>query len=109
MHYDREGAPAFVFDMIESERPKVDRAVLGFLRTEASGGFHDRAIGSIITELENGVEDRSQPRSAGTQSITLSDCVGVKEPTFYCQAAGLCSSGRDGRGAKAHVSEGRHA
>ena len=31
MHYDRDGAPAFVFDMMEPERPKVDRAVLAFL------------------------------------------------------------------------------
>ena len=35
MHYDRDGAPAFVFDMMEPERPKVDRAVLSFLRSEA--------------------------------------------------------------------------
>ena len=35
MHYERDGAPAFVFDMMEPERPKVDRAVLAFLRTEA--------------------------------------------------------------------------
>ena len=35
MHYDREGAPAFVFDMMEPERPKVDRAVLAFLKSEA--------------------------------------------------------------------------
>ncbi len=35
MHYDRDGAPAFVFDMMEPERPKVDRAVLAFLRSEA--------------------------------------------------------------------------
>ena len=35
MHYDRDGAPAFVFDLMEPERPKVDRAVLAFLRTEA--------------------------------------------------------------------------
>jgi len=26
-------SPAFVFDMMEPERPKVDRAVLAFLRT----------------------------------------------------------------------------
>ena len=31
MHSDRDDAPAFVFDMMEPERPKVDRAVLGFL------------------------------------------------------------------------------
>ena len=35
MHYDRDGSPAFVFDMMEPERPKVDRAVLAFLRAEA--------------------------------------------------------------------------
>jgi CRISPR/Cas system-associated endonuclease Cas1 len=35
MHYDRDGAPAFVFDMMEPERPKVDRAVLAFLKSEA--------------------------------------------------------------------------
>jgi CRISP-associated protein Cas1 len=34
MHYDRDGAPAFVFDMMEPDRPKVDRAVLGFLKLE---------------------------------------------------------------------------
>jgi CRISP-associated protein Cas1 len=34
-HYRRDGSPAFVFDMMEPERPKVDRAVLAFLRTEA--------------------------------------------------------------------------
>jgi CRISPR-associated protein Cas1 len=35
MHYDRDGAPAFVFDLMEPERPKVDRVVLGFLKSEA--------------------------------------------------------------------------
>jgi CRISP-associated protein Cas1 len=35
MHYDREGAPAFIFDMMEPERPKVDRAVLSFLKSQA--------------------------------------------------------------------------
>ena len=30
MHYDRDGSPAFVFDMMEPERPKVDSAVLAF-------------------------------------------------------------------------------
>jgi CRISPR-associated protein Cas1 len=35
MHYDRDGSPAFVFDMMEPDRPKVDKAVLAFLRTEA--------------------------------------------------------------------------
>ncbi len=35
MPYDRDGAPAFAFDMMEPERPKVDRAVLSFLKSEA--------------------------------------------------------------------------
>jgi CRISPR/Cas system-associated endonuclease Cas1 len=35
MHADRDNAPAFVFDMMEPERPKVDQRVLAFLRAEA--------------------------------------------------------------------------
>ncbi len=35
MHSDQEYALAFVFDMMEPERPKVDRAVLAFLKSEA--------------------------------------------------------------------------
>jgi CRISPR-associated protein Cas1 len=35
MHSDRDDAAAFVFDMMEPERPKVDRAVLSFLKSEA--------------------------------------------------------------------------
>ena len=35
MHYERDGSPAFVFDLMEPERPKVDRAVLSFLKSEA--------------------------------------------------------------------------
>jgi CRISPR-associated protein Cas1 len=35
MHADRDDAAAFVLDMMEPERPKVDRAVLGFLKSEA--------------------------------------------------------------------------
>jgi CRISPR/Cas system-associated endonuclease Cas1 len=32
MHETRERSSAFVFDMMEPERPKVDRAVLEFLK-----------------------------------------------------------------------------
>jgi CRISPR/Cas system-associated endonuclease Cas1 len=32
MHETREGSSAFIFDMMEPERPKVDRALLKFLR-----------------------------------------------------------------------------
>ena len=34
-HYERDSSPAFVFDMMEPERPKVDRTVLAFLKSEA--------------------------------------------------------------------------
>jgi CRISPR/Cas system-associated endonuclease Cas1 len=30
-----KGAPAFVFDMMEPERPKVDRALFAFVKSEA--------------------------------------------------------------------------
>jgi hypothetical protein len=33
--YERDGSPAFVFDMMEPKQPKVDRAVLSFLKSEA--------------------------------------------------------------------------
>ena len=32
MQSDRENAPAFVFDLMEPERPKVDRAALDFIK-----------------------------------------------------------------------------
>jgi CRISP-associated protein Cas1 len=35
MHSDRDDAPAFVLDMMEPDRPKVDRAVLAFLKSAA--------------------------------------------------------------------------
>jgi CRISP-associated protein Cas1 len=30
--YEHDDSPAFVFDMVEPERPKVDRAVLDFVK-----------------------------------------------------------------------------
>ena len=36
MHYDRDGAPAFVSDLMEPERPKVGRAMHPVLRSEPS-------------------------------------------------------------------------
>jgi CRISP-associated protein Cas1 len=49
MHSDRDDAAAFVFDMMEPERPKVDRAVLGFLKSEAlhPGDFTIREDGVV--------------------------------------------------------------
>ena len=35
MHETREGSSAFVFDMMEPERPRVDRAVLDFVKANA--------------------------------------------------------------------------
>lgn len=32
MHHNREGFPAFVYDLIEPERPRVDALILGFVR-----------------------------------------------------------------------------
>jgi CRISP-associated protein Cas1 len=32
MHESREGLSAFVFDMMEPERPKVDRNILAFVK-----------------------------------------------------------------------------
>jgi CRISPR/Cas system-associated endonuclease Cas1 len=35
MHSDRDDAAALVLDMMEPERPKVDRAVMAFHQSEA--------------------------------------------------------------------------
>jgi hypothetical protein len=35
VHHERDDSPAFVFDIMEPDRPKVDRAVLAFLKSEA--------------------------------------------------------------------------
>jgi CRISPR associated protein Cas1 len=49
MHADRDDAAAFVLDMMEPERPEVDRAVLAFLKSDAlhPGDFTLREDGSI--------------------------------------------------------------
>jgi CRISPR/Cas system-associated endonuclease Cas1 len=43
MHECREGSSAFVFDMMEPERPKVDRSIFGVCETAqvSCGGFCD--------------------------------------------------------------------
>ena len=71
MHYDRDGAPAFVFDMMEPERPKVDRAVLGVpqIGGVASGGFHDpRGWGG---EAQSGVGEAGGCFSRGVELFAL--------------------------------------
>jgi CRISPR-associated endonuclease Cas1 len=47
MHHGRRGLPAYVFDMIEPERPKIDAAILEFVaeRSFAAGDFVIRADG----------------------------------------------------------------
>ena len=32
MHYERDGSSKFIFELMEPERPKVDRAVLDFAK-----------------------------------------------------------------------------
>jgi len=34
MHFQRPGSPAFVFDLMEPERPKIDRSIIEFLKGE---------------------------------------------------------------------------
>jgi CRISP-associated protein Cas1 len=34
MHYQRDGSPAFIFDLMEPERPKIDRVIIEFLKSE---------------------------------------------------------------------------
>jgi CRISP-associated protein Cas1 len=34
MHLQRHGSPAFIFDLMEPERPKIDRAIIDFLKKE---------------------------------------------------------------------------
>jgi CRISPR-associated protein Cas1 len=35
--YERDDSPAFVFDLMEPERPKIDRVVLDFVREHVFG------------------------------------------------------------------------
>jgi CRISP-associated protein Cas1 len=55
MHYDRDGSPAFVFDLMETERPKVNRAVLEFVKSEAlhTADFTIRADGVVMLNPES--------------------------------------------------------
>jgi len=48
MHHGRRDAPAYVFDLMEPERPKVDKAVLAFVAEHAFSG-------GDFTIRENGV------------------------------------------------------
>ena len=61
MHYERDGSPAFVFDLTEPERPKVDRAVLAFLKSETLHPvrFHDPSRWG--REAQSGVGEERGP------------------------------------------------
>ena len=56
MHETREGSSAFVFDMMEPERPKVDQAVLEFVRANPlhPADFTIRSDGVCRLNLEMG-------------------------------------------------------
>jgi CRISPR-associated protein Cas1 len=48
VRHEQDGSPALVIDVIEPKRPKVDRAVLAFLKSEvASGDFTIREDGVV--------------------------------------------------------------
>ena len=49
VHYEQGDSPAFVFDMMEPERPKLDGAVVGFLKSQAlhPADFTVRANGVV--------------------------------------------------------------
>jgi CRISP-associated protein Cas1 len=49
MHEGRDGSSKFVFDVMEPERPKVDRAVLDFVKTTVfdSADFTIRSDGVV--------------------------------------------------------------
>jgi CRISP-associated protein Cas1 len=40
MHFERDRSPSFAFDLMEPERPKVNRTVLSFLKSEALHPSH---------------------------------------------------------------------
>jgi CRISPR-associated protein Cas1 len=77
LHSDREDAPAFVFDVMEPERPKVDRAVLAFLKSEAlhPADFTIREDGVVRLnpELAKHVATitSSQPHSMFTSTLAV--------------------------------------
>jgi CRISP-associated protein Cas1 len=74
MHYERDGSPAFVFDLMEPERPKVDRAVLGFLRSEAlhAADFTIREDGVVRLNPELARRVATIPLAASSRRTRLS-------------------------------------
>ena len=66
MHETREGSSAFVFDMMEPKRPKVDQGVLEFVTGEppASCGFHDPGGRGVQAQSRDGEDGRYSPSVA---------------------------------------------
>ena len=70
MHHGRRDAPAYVFDLMEPERPKVDAAILAFVAEHTfSGGDFTIREDSISPDLavayswqEAGCEGRRRSR-----------------------------------------------
>ena len=69
MHHGQRDAPAYVFDLIEPERPKVDAALLRFLARQefSSADFTLRSDGvvrlspQLARRVERLVEDTVRP------------------------------------------------
>jgi CRISP-associated protein Cas1 len=56
--YEHDVAPAFVFDLMEPERPKIDRVVLDFVREHVFGpsDFVIRSDGVVPAQSGNGAD-----------------------------------------------------
>jgi CRISPR-associated protein Cas1 len=54
MHFQRPGSPAFIFDLMEPERPKIDRAIIEFLKAEKlhAADFTIRRDGVVRLNLQ---------------------------------------------------------
>jgi CRISP-associated protein Cas1 len=79
MHYERDVSAAFVFDLMEPERPKVDRAVLAFLRSEAlhPADFTIREDG--VVRLNPELAKQVALVSAAAHKDSFKDTVGVSK------------------------------
>ncbi|SEE46372.1 CRISPR-associated endonuclease Cas1 [Rhizobiales bacterium GAS191] len=86
MHETREGSSAFVYDMMEPERPKVDRAVLEFVKANA---LHP----ADFTIRTDGV-CRLNPEMARTLALGLAHHLGPRllEPRICVSGGAGCGS-----------------
>jgi hypothetical protein len=74
IHYDREGAPAFVFDMMEPERPR-SMVSCGFLKSEAlhPAGSRSERMGSRGS-IRAGEATGANVSLAGTTNFLAAYC-----------------------------------